>query len=546
MENIFEECRIENPDDGFDALECVSNCMRGAMAGLDSKVDSLADGVDVFFILFASVIMFIMQAGFSMFCAGCVRRKNVLNTLLKNFLDACGAAVGFFCFGFAFAYGGTNGIILNEEIDIEHKATFVGSENFFLVGYDDYAFWFYQFVFAATATTIVAGALAERSQMLAYFLYSMMLSGFVFPVVAHSVWSIDGFLNASKGNRLFQSGMIDIAGSGVVHATGGMTALIAAIILGPRRGRFHDEHGRTLPTPNRMEGHSYSLQVLGTLLLWFGWYGFNIGSVHFTSTSEYAQVASLAVVTTTLGAAGGAISSLAISAVWTRRKTGEVELDIRCVLNGCLSGLVAITAGTTVIEPWAALLIGSIAGMLYQLGSGMLIRYRVDDAVDAIPVHLVNGVWGVIAVALFASPERLESVIQRSDHVGLFYSWGQGSFDAHLLAANVVGILFILGFAIAFMLPFFGLLHYMGWLRADPLEEIIGLDFRFSGQDSNEHRSKILHHSKTSGAPLHHAAKKEARKAAYDGVVTGMEEEDRSKASPATEVTTVSSTGHAY
>lgn len=429
-------------------------------------------------------------------------------------------------------------VVSKKEFGVEHGNTVIGSEYFFLLGFDYYAFWFFQFAFSATATTIVAGALAERSQMVAYFLYSIALSGFVFPVVAHAVWSVDGFLNAFKGNRLLDSGMIDIAGSGVVHVTGGMTALIATVILGPRRGRFRDENGCLVPKPNRIEGHSMSLQVLGTFLLWFGWYGFNVGSVHYTSTSEYAGVASLAAVTTTLGAASGAMASLAANAFWTQRKTGEAQLDLGYALNGCLSGLVGITAGCTVIEPWAALVIGSVSGIWYLLGSGFLVRLRIDDAVDAVPVHLSNGLWGVMAVGLFASPDRLEAVLQRSDHVGLFYSWGRGSCDANLLAANTIGILFIIGFVIATMLPFFSLLQYIGWLRADPLEEIIGLDFRISGEfDHSEHHSQPLHHSITSGVPLRRSAMKNAWKARYDGAMVEVEEEDPSNSAPATEST---------
>lgn len=459
-------------------------------------------------------------------------------TAPSSLFSSCGAGVAFFSVGFAFAYGGMNANTYKEEIGIEHSITFIGNKNFFLLDYDGYAFWFYQFVFAATCTTIVAGALAERSQMVAYFFYSVVLSGFVFPVVAHAVWSIDGFLNAFKGNRLFDSGMIDIAGSGVVHITGGLTALIASVILGPRRGRFHNEDGSPLGRPNRVQPYSVSLQVLGTFLLWFGWYGFNVGSIHFISTSESSQVASLAVVTTTLGAAGGTITSLAASAFWAQKKTGEVQFDVGRALNGCISGLVGITAGTTVIEPWAALLIGSVSGILYLLGSSMLIRLRVDDAVDAIPVHLVNGIWGVIAVGLFASPERLEHVLQRSDHVGWFYSWGMGSSDARLLAANAVGILFIIGFVTLTMVPFFSALQYFGWLRADLLEEIIGLDFRFYGEvDHDGHQRQTLHHGITSGAALRRSAMHNTWKTRYDGVMPEVEEEDQSQKAAVTVTT---------
>jgi Amt family ammonium transporter len=384
---------------------------------------------------------------------------------------------------------------------MERSSTFIGSDSFFLIGVDNYAFWFYQFAFAATSTTIVAGTLAERSQMVSYFLYSIVLSGFVFPVIAHSVWSVEGFLNADKANRLFGSGMVDFAGSGVVHVTGGLTALIASKILGPRKDRFHDDLGNPLHTPNHIQKYSVSLQVLGTFLLWFGWYGFNVGSVKFISTESYASVAALSALTTTLGGASGSITALGAFAFWTQRQTGETKFDISYALNGCLSGLVAITGGCAVIEPWAALLVGSAAGIIYVLASNLLIHLRIDDAVDAIPVHLFNGVWGVIAVGLFASPSRMEIVYQRSDHVGWFYSWGRNSSDATLLGANVVGLLFIAGFVTFIMLPFFFTLLYLGWFRSDPIEEIVGLDRHYRGNVDSEICIGTI--GKTHGQHLH-------------------------------------------
>ena len=384
---------------------------------------------------------------------------------------------------------------------MEHSTTFLSTDgSFFLIGVENYAFWFYQFAFAATSTTIVAGTLAERSQMVSYFLYSLLLAGFVFPVIAHSVWSIEGFLNADKSNRLMGSGMIDFAGSGVVHVTGGLTALIASKILGPRKDRFHDDLGNPLHTPNHIQKYSVSLQVLGTFLLWFGWYGFNVGSVKFISSEEYANVAALSAVTTTLGATGGAISALGLFAFWSQLQTGETVFDISYALNGCLSGLVAITGGCSLIEPWAALLVGAIAGIIYVLASNFLIRLKIDDAVDAIPVHLFNGIWGVISVGLFTSPPRMEAVYHRSDHVGWFYSWGRGSTDATLLGANMVGLLFIFGFVATIMIPFFFTLLYLGWFRADPFEEIVGLDCHYRGNVDSE---RFL--GMTSGQHLHNA-----------------------------------------
>jgi ammonium transporter, Amt family len=200
-----------------------------------------------------------MQAGFAMLCAGSVRQKNVKNIMLKNLLDACGGALGFFSVGYAFAYGG----------DMETK-NFIGTTNFFLsdTSGEGYASFFFQFAFAATAATIVAGTVAERCKMSAYLCYSVFLTGFVYPVIARSIWSSAGFLSAFHSEPFQGIGTIDFAGSGVVHLTGGTTALIAAVILGPRRGRFYDEDGNPLENPTAFPAHSVALQILGTFILW--------------------------------------------------------------------------------------------------------------------------------------------------------------------------------------------------------------------------------------------------------------------------------------
>lgn len=202
-----------------------------------------------------------MQTGFAMLCAGSVRQKNVKNIMLKNLLDACFGAIGFYTIGFAFAYG-----------DRFERTTFIGS-TFFGLRFFDYqklAGWFFQFAFAATAATIVAGTVAERCKMAAYMCYSFFLTGFVYPVVVHSIWDTFGFLSAFNANPFRGIGVIDFAGSGVVHLVGGTTALIAAIVLGPRRGRFYDEDGNPLEEPAQWQPHSVALQMLGTFILWFG------------------------------------------------------------------------------------------------------------------------------------------------------------------------------------------------------------------------------------------------------------------------------------
>jgi Amt family ammonium transporter len=261
--------------DGNDTAAALA-CLAAAVQTQASQQHAdLAAGLDAFFLIFAASLMFMLQAGFAMVCAGCVRQKNVQNTMMKNILDCCGAALGFFVCGYAFAYGGTNGVILPEDT-LKTGSTFAGTENFFLIDLPNYAFWFYQFTFAATTATIVAGCLAERCQMMSYFFYSLVVATIVFPLNAHALWSIEGIFNAFKADPFLGVGVVDFAGAGVVHLAGGTIAFVASIILGPRRGRFYDAVGNVLEHPIRIQGYSVPIQTLGTLLLWFGWYGCNV------------------------------------------------------------------------------------------------------------------------------------------------------------------------------------------------------------------------------------------------------------------------------
>lgn len=437
---------------------------------LKNDNETLKGNVDVFYHLFAAALVFFMQAGFAMLCAGSVRAKNVKNIMLKNLLDACGGALGFWALGWGFSYGGSD----------PDKTTFIGSEQFFLTvgGTDadplpvDYHSFFFQFAFAATAATIVAGTVAERCTMVAYICYSMMLTGFVYPVVVHAIWSSSGFLSAFNNDPLFDSGVVDFAGSGVVHLTGGCSALWAAYVLGPRKGRFYDEMGNALETPLEMPGHSTSLQMLGTFILWTGWYGFNPGSTLGITGDGMAGVAALSAVTTTLAAAAGCVSCM--STRWFFSPADHRTYDLTAAMNGALGGLVAITAGCSVVEPWAAIVIGIIAGPVYLCASNLLIKLRIDDTVDAVPVHMANGIWGLLATGLFAKPE-LRAMAYAQDIGGLFYG------DGKLFAAEIITILFVFGWVTGIMLPFFFLLRHLGWFRVSVGEEDIGLDISKHG-----------------------------------------------------------------
>ena len=408
-----------------------------------------------------------MQSGFAMLCAGSVRQKNVKNIMLKNLLDACGGAIGFWSIGYALAYGDRDGDT--------SQTRFIGNDYFGLTDLTtgpDYIGWFFQFAFAATAATIVAGTVAERCKMAAYLCYSCFLTGFVYPVVVHSIWASDGFLSAFADEPFREIGVVDFAGSGVVHMTGGVTALVAAIVLGPRKGRFYDEDGNALETPVTFPPHSVALQVLGTFILWFGWYGFNPGSALAIANPGAAAVAGLSAVTTTISAAAGCVTCMFTDTIIEFMKTKEASYDLTMAMNGALGGLVGITAGCSVVTPWASLIIGIIAGWVYYAASKTLIMLKIDDAVDAIPVHFGTGMWGVIAVGLFADPDRLEIAYSTRKHVGWFYT----PDDANLLLCQVCAILWIVGWVAAIMTPFFIMLRLIGFFRVDPLEEEVGLD----------------------------------------------------------------------
>ena len=305
----------------------------------------------------------------------------------------------------------------------------------------------------------------------------------------HFVWSKHGYLSRLGERPFLGIGMIDFAGSGVVHATGGMTALIASIILGPRRGRFYDERtGEKFENPVPFPGHSKSLQMLGTFILWFGWYGFNAGSaISLNGVMMNPAIVATAVVNTTLSGSSGAITALLTNHILVERRTGEGVYNVTFAMNGALIGCVAVTGGCAIIEPWAAIVVGITSGLLYILSSNLLLKYCIDDAVDAIPVHLFGGSWGTIVPGLFASPRGIRQYLGLSEaiHVGWFYSWGRGSSDATLLACQIIGLIFIIMWVVVIMTPFFRILNYLGWLRADSLDEIVGLDFCYHGVESN-------------------------------------------------------------
>mmetsp|Transcript_2810 Transcript_2810/g.8576 ORF Transcript_2810/g.8576 Transcript_2810/m.8576 type:complete len:508 (-) Transcript_2810:164-1687(-) len=407
------------------------------------------------FILFSGYLVFFMQCGFAMLTAGSVRTKNTKNVLLKNLLDACVGAIGYYLFGYAFAYGNDSN-------------PFIGHDNFALSGIppSELHEFFFQWTFAATAATIVSGSVAERTSFYAYLGYAFFLTSFVYPVVSHWVWG-GGWLGS-----LFEVGVIDFAGCSVVHMVGGFAGLMGAAIVGPRMGRF-DTEGNVIPMP----GHSATLCTLGTFILWFGWYGFNPGSQLSAASNADANTIARCAVNTTLAAAAAGLTTLVIV------KLKDHIYDLLAVLNGTLAGLVSITASCFGVEPYAAIAIGFIGALIYMGAAWLLLKLKIDDPLEAFPIHGACGAWGAFAVGLFVAPwAQAEAGMGTNDdgeviHTGAFYENPRtGGRSGTLLGANCIAIISIAAWTCGLIGPFFILMKVLGILRISPEDEVLGND----------------------------------------------------------------------
>ena len=408
--------------------------------------------LDNLWVLVAGVLVFIMQAGFGMVEAGMTRAKNVGNIMAKNLADMCVGALAFFAVGYGIAYGTDAGSLLGTDTFFLSGAELGFSTDGGLSMYTDF---FFQVVFAATAVTIASGAMAERTKMSAYLVFSFFMTALIYPVVVHSFWSGEGLLaDLAIGDAKFG----DFAGSTIVHSTGGWAAMMGAIFLGPRLGKY-DRNGR----PRAMPGHSVAFVVVGVLVLWFGWFGFNAGS-------ELAadDVVMRAAVTTMLAAAAGGVTAAAV--VWLR--TGH--LDVAMTGNGVLAGLVGITAGTATMTPVGAVLAGAVAGVIVVGSVAFFDRIRIDDPVGAISVHGVCGLWGTLAVGLFA---RHGDGFVATDNAGLFYG---GGFNQ--LLVQFVGAALVFVWVVATTGILFAVIKHTVGLRVPPEVEISGLDIFEHGQ----------------------------------------------------------------
>ncbi len=386
--------------------------------------------LDILWILICAALVMLMQAGFSCLESGSVRAKNSINVAAKNFVDFCISSALFWLFGFALMFGvtdsglfGTSGFLFDD------------TTNPWLM-----AFFIFQLGFCGTAVTIVSGAVAERMRFAGYLVVTVILSALIYPLIGHWVWG--SAAGASSGGWLEQMGFIDFAGSTVVHSAGGWMSLAAIIIIGPRIGRFGKDSVPIL-------GHDLPMVTLGVFLLWFGWFGFNGGS-----TLGLTPAVPMIIVNTTISGAFGGLVALALA--W--RLGGRPDVTI--IMNGSLAGLVAITASAHIMTPLAAVAIGSIAAAVMYGTTRLLERFEIDDVVGAVPVHLAAGIWGTLAVAIFADPA----------------SWGTGlgRWDQFVVQATGVGACFAWAFGVGFTLLW--LVNRWFPLRIDPEGERMGLN----------------------------------------------------------------------
>ncbi|MBD2343517.1 ammonium transporter [Anabaena subtropica] len=416
------------------------------LQSLSATTTKLQISIDTTWVLLSGFLVFFMQTGFAMLEAGLIRQKSVVNVLLENFIDAAVTILAWWAVGFGIAFGtsagglfGIDTFFLSQlpDVDGSYPLGAPGST----AAINTYTLFFFQFAFAATASTITTGSMAGRTDFIGDLIYSAIMGAISYPVIVHWAWNSNGWLA--------QLSYHDFAGGSVVHTVGGWTALIGAYLLGPRFGR--PPWGKLPPA------HNLSLATLGTMILWFGWYGFNPGSTLGTANPG---LIGLVTVNTTLAAGAGALAAL----IFLYIRTGKWDL-VYC-LNGSLSGLVAITAACAYVAPWAAVLIGLTGGVLVVLGVDLIESLHIDDPVGAFAVHGINGMMGTLAVGFLGQSEL--TLNQKS---GLLLG---GGFD--LLGIQILGMVAIIVFTVAFAFLMYCGLKAMGHLRVNAKADHIGID----------------------------------------------------------------------
>ena len=429
------------------------------------KGNDIVNPINTVWTLVAAFLVFGMQVGFTMLEAGFCRSRETVNVLMECIVDTCLCGILFWAFGFSFMFSHGNGFIgyhwfMLQDVPATYETTGVA----FL------AFWLFQFAFADTCSTITSGAMIGRTGFAGDLLYSVAVSGFIYPIVGHWAWGPDGFLATmgSAGNFLpsLGTGFHDFAGSTVVHTIGGFIALAGAIVLGPRLGRRfkRDGGGPMLP-------HDLTIAASGGLLLWFGWYGFNPGST--LSAMDFEGIGRVAT-NTTLAACAAGLTAMAVA--YFKQKTWDVSFTV----NGFLAGLVAITCPCYWVSPAGAILLGGIAGVIVVMAVDLLEWLRIDDPIGAVPVHGICGIWGTISLGLFACGKYGSTGPLAADNSaplkGLFYGGGTTVLVAQLIGSAIITTA---TFSVAMAVMY--LVNATGLLRVSPEGETLGLDLHEHG-----------------------------------------------------------------
>jgi ammonium transporter, Amt family len=434
-------------------------------ADAEVKAADVVNPLNTVWTLVAAFLVFGMQVGFTMLEAGFCRSRETVNVLMECVVDTCLCGLLFYAFGFAFMFSHGNGFIGYHWFFLQNApATYESSGVAFL------AFWLFQFAFADTCSTITSGAMIGRTGFVGDLLYSVAVSGFIYPIVGHWAWGPDGFLAlmGSPDHFLPSLGMgfHDFAGSTVVHTIGGFIALAGAIVLGPRLGRKFKRDGGGPMMP-----HDLTIAASGGLLLWFGWYGFNPGST--LSAMDFEGIGRVAA-NTTLAACAAGLTAMAYA------YTSSKKWDVSFTVNGFLAGLVAITCPCYWVSPTGAILLGGIAGVVVVLGVELLEWLRIDDPIGAVPVHGICGIWGTISLGLFACGKYGATGPLAPDNSaplkGLFYGGG-----TQLLLAQLIGSAIVTSVTFGVALAVMYLVNATGTLRVSREGELYGLDLHEHG-----------------------------------------------------------------
>jgi Amt family ammonium transporter len=435
----------------------------------EEVMSKLGVGIDTIWVLICGMLVFFMNLGFGCVESGFCRAKNCVNILSKNFIVFAASTLGFWLIGWDLMFGagdnafiGNSGSMMVGGADNSPAQATLGYEGVYgSIAWTTVPLWckfFFQLVFAGTAATIVSGAVAERIKYPAFIVFTFVMAVAIYPVTGHWIWGF-GYLAATWN-------FWDFAGSTVVHSVGGWAALTGAIILGPRIGKFTKD-GKI----NGIPGHNMTAAFIGCLVLWFGWFGFNPGST-MAIAADGGAGAALAAVNTNTAAALATLTATLASYVLLGKP------DIGMTLNGCLAGLVAITAPAYFTNPLCSAIIGAISGVTVVLSVLMIDRLRIDDPVGAISVHLVHGIFGTICVGLFTTSDLSSTAITGGPTAGLFFGGGSKQLIAQLVGIGMVGVYVVVVSTIAWLV----LKHTMG-IRVSAEEEIAGLD---KGEHGNE------------------------------------------------------------